>query len=158
MREGSKNLFRLGAYEPILSQLHDPRTGPAPIHKRLEAGGMSGAIAAYVCNPMLMVKSRLQAQTTGKESRFRYTGVADALLKIAREEGILGLWKGSHISALRSAVNTATNLTTYTMLKETLVDKEVLADGVTMHVTCCLNASISTCVAGNPLDVVSTRL
>ena len=44
------------------------------------------------------------------------------------------------------------------VLKETLVDKEVLADGVKLHVTCSLIASFSTCVAGNPLDVVRTRL
>jgi hypothetical protein len=53
LREGSKNLFRIGMFDPIIKILHDPRTesGPVPIWKRIVAGSTSGAMGALACNP-----------------------------------------------------------------------------------------------------------
>lgn len=35
VREASKAFFRIGAFKPILDQLHDPAAGPPPIYKRM---------------------------------------------------------------------------------------------------------------------------
>lgn len=44
------------------------------------------------------------------------------------------------------------------MMKEAFVNRDLLSEGVKLHVTCSLLASFATCTAGNPLDVVRTRL
>ena len=66
LREGSKNFFRIGLYDPILSLLHDPKTeGRVPAWKRLLAGSLSGVMGAFSCNPFELVKTRLQSEASG---------------------------------------------------------------------------------------------
>lgn len=49
-REGTKNIFRLGFYSPILSFVHDTKDGSvAPIYKRLFAGGTF--LPSYLTTP-----------------------------------------------------------------------------------------------------------
>lgn len=75
LREGSKNTFRIGMYDPIMSLLHDPARGSAPGWKRIAAGSMCGLMGAFSCNPFELVKTRLQAAsskvTVGKH-QFEY--------------------------------------------------------------------------------------
>ncbi len=48
---------------------------------------VEGALQAY---PLDLVRTRLSAQTKGQY----YTGIAHALRTIARDEGLLGLYRG----------------------------------------------------------------
>jgi hypothetical protein len=64
LREGSKNMFRIGMYDPIMSVLHDPAKGSAPGWKRILAGSMCGLMGAFSCNPFELVKTRLQSAST----------------------------------------------------------------------------------------------
>lgn len=64
LREGSKNTFRIGMYDPIMRVLHDPARGSAPGWKRILAGSMCGLMGAFSCNPFELVKTRLQAAST----------------------------------------------------------------------------------------------
>ena len=64
LREGSKNLFRIGMYDPIMSMLHDKNKGSAPGWKRILAGSMCGVMGAFSCNPFELVKTRLQSAST----------------------------------------------------------------------------------------------
>ena len=91
VREASKAFFRIGCFQPILDSIHDPSTGSAyatpgaptpaqqtasqagllltrlslaldrPAAKRMVSGMSSGAIAAIVCNPIELVKTRQQS-------------------------------------------------------------------------------------------------
>ena len=66
VREGTKNIFRIGCYDPILAQIHpdeDPKS--APVWKRLVAGATSGTVAAVSCNPVDIVKTRMQGKGAG---------------------------------------------------------------------------------------------
>ena len=62
VREASKAFFRIGCFQPILDAIHDPASGPAPAAKRMASGMSSGAIAALVCNPIELVKTRQRAE------------------------------------------------------------------------------------------------
>ena len=69
LRESTKNVFRLGLFDPILTLIHDRQTYPAiPIWKRFTAGALSGAVGALSCNPFELVKTRLQSQANAKIS------------------------------------------------------------------------------------------
>ncbi|BBN01553.1 solute carrier family 25 (mitochondrial folate transporter), member 32 [Marchantia polymorpha subsp. ruderalis] len=54
----------------------------------------AGSLVCLVTNPLWLVKTRLQLQAPGHGTQKPYTGVADALRSIVREEGLRGLYKG----------------------------------------------------------------
>lgn len=47
-----------------------------------------------VNNPLDVVKTRLQKQVVRPGKTPKYTGLAQACVVIAKEEGVLALWKG----------------------------------------------------------------
>ena len=63
-------------------------------HIRILAGITSGALAITCFQPTDVVKTRLQAQTSGKK---RYRGAVHAYMTIATQERITGLWKGEDL-------------------------------------------------------------
>lgn len=74
-----------------------------------------------VMSPADIVKVRLQCQTepyqgSQLESKPKYRGPLHCLFKIAREEGILGLYKGAGALALRDGPSFATYFLVYNTL------------------------------------------
>ena len=67
LREGSKNVFRIGLYDPIMNLIHDPKTHnkSAPAWKRMAVGSFCGIIGAFSCNPFELIKTRLQSNAAG---------------------------------------------------------------------------------------------
>lgn len=167
LREGSKNFFRIGLFHPILEQLHDGHKSSPPIWKRLLAGSISGAAGAIICNPIEIVKTRVQASSVAGNSvgyqGYKYTGLVDAFRCIARDEGIRGLWTGTGISTIRSILATSANMTVNSLSKEKLLHDHnfaflgfragPLTDGV-----CAMLSGLACVAANNPADVVRTRL
>ena len=123
IRESTKCFFRIGLYQPVMDALHPPTTeGVAPMWKRFAAGATSGATcaprtpsrplrgsryarpgaggrAALICNPLDLLKTRLQVQGSAFRSAahasVEYSGIGDALGKMVRREGVRGMWKGT---------------------------------------------------------------
>lgn len=157
VREGSKSFFRIGLYAPILNQLHEPSRGSAPMYVRMAAGMASGAIAALVCNPIELVKTRQQAGGAGA-STFQYAGPFDGLRQLHASEGLLGMWRGTGVSMLRSAAVTGPHLTTYSGVKEHFVQQQWLADAPPLHMLASLLGALAGIVCNQPLDVVRNRL
>lgn len=67
------------------------------------------------------------------------------------------LWRGAHVSALRSALATAANMPAYTMSKEKLLAAGY-ADSTPVHMFCGMVSGVATCTANNPVDVIRSRL
>ncbi|EGD79765.1 hypothetical protein PTSG_10750 [Salpingoeca rosetta] len=156
-REGTKNIFRIGAYEPILDGLKKLQgADKATIPTRIVAGAASGILASYTCNPLDLLKTRMQARDLiGLSANHGPITEVRALMK---EGGVARLWRGSHVSAFRSALATGTNLPAYTVVKEYLLQQRGLKDGTVVHVTSAMLAAFCTCVANNPVDVLRSRL
>lgn len=113
-------------YDPIMKLIHNPKEGSAPAWKRMAAGSLCGVMGALSCNPFELVKTRLQSSSTLEMAvghQHGYSGVWSALVSIYRNNGLLGLYRGSLLSMGRSIVGSGTNLTSYSMMKEYLVQK-----------------------------------
>uniref|UniRef100_A0A0C3SKZ6 Uncharacterized protein n=1 Tax=Guillardia theta (strain CCMP2712) TaxID=905079 RepID=A0A0C3SKZ6_GUITC len=146
IREGSKNFFRIGLFEPVLDQLHGTEHKTAPVWKRLVAGGISGAVGAMICNPIEIVKTRLQG--------YKYKGFLDSFRVITRQEGASALWLGTGISTIRSILATSANMTV-----NSIRQADFLCLPSSHHYGVCAMFSGLACVAANnPADVIRTRL
>lgn len=162
-RESSKNGFRLGMYDPIMTVLHDSKLNNGkspPPWKRVVVGSLCGAMGALSCNPFELVKTRLQSAANSKLSvghQHNYTGTWDALTKISKNDGMIGLYRGSTISVIRSIVGSGSNLAAYSLTKEHLMVNHNWKDGTMLDVTAGLGSGIVSCIFMNPIDVVRTR-
>jgi len=78
---------------------------------RFVASAIGAAIAETVTLPTDVVKVRLQLQQ--KQTGRQYSGVADCVVKTAREEGPLALWKGLVPALARQVSYTSLSLVIY---------------------------------------------
>lgn len=165
VRESSKNAFRLGLYEPCVVVLDrvmrtdsERSSAAVPMRTRMSAGMLTGALAAFICNPLDLLKTRLQADATGASA-------LDNMRGLLRDEGVLTLWRRGTVANIgRSALATGVALPVNARLKE-LWEKE-LAPCVPLlsrrpalrDTACALVSAAATTLVINPLDLIRTRL
>ncbi|KAF9426765.1 Mitochondrial oxaloacetate carrier protein [Podila epigama] len=165
LKESSKNIFRLGLYDPILNAMH-PLSYPgeastAPAWKRMIAGATCGAMGAISANPFELVKTRLQSHSAGNlavGNQYAYTGTFSALRTIIGTDGVMTLYRGSMISIARSMLGSAANLTTYSLLKDHARNNWGAQDGIMLDMGSSLVSAFVSVVVMNPMDVVRIRL
>ncbi|KAG0370507.1 mitochondrial carrier domain-containing protein [Gamsiella multidivaricata] len=165
LKESSKNIFRLGLYDPILNALH-PLNYPgevstAPAWKRMIAGATCGAMGAISANPFELIKTRLQSHSSGAlavGNQYAYKGTFSALRTIITNDGVKTLYRGSMISIARSMFGSAANLTTYSLLKDHARSNWGVQDGVMLDMMSSLVSAFVSVVVMNPMDVVRIRL
>lgn len=172
VREASKNAFRLGLYEPLVSALdsairpaaarNDPVRGATPpaMTSRVAAGAISGGLAAFLCNPLDLLKTRIQldpARGAGRTPR-------EALQQLLAAEGLAGLWRrGVLANVARSATATSLGLPVNYRLKEAVNANAaqlplLAARPAVRDAACALAAAVVVTITINPIDLVKTRL
>ncbi|OQR90193.1 Mitochondrial Carrier (MC) Family, partial [Achlya hypogyna] len=83
----------------------------------LAIGSVSGAVAQTVSYPFDSVKKRLQAQELGTK---RYAGMLDCFQKVAREEGVAALFRGTLPNLVRVVPYSAVMFASYEAAKKFL--------------------------------------
>lgn len=76
-------------------------------------GGLSGGMGPLCNNPLDVVKTRLQKQVISPGKTPKYTGLIQACMLIAKEEGVLALWKGITPRLMRIMPGQAITFMTY---------------------------------------------
>lgn len=160
LRQALYSTTRMGLYE-VLKQSWSKSSseGGFPVHKKIVAGLVAGGVGAAVGNPADLAMVRMQAD--GRlpfDERRNYRGVADALVRMVRQEGAASLWKGSGLTIQRAMVVTASQLATYDQAKESLIGRRVMKEGLGAHITASCAAGLVAAVASNPIDVMKTRI
>lgn len=102
--------LRIGLYGPIKHAL-GVSSSESGLIRKIAAGMLGGALAAGVCNPTDLIKTRLQAQGSTLRGPFAVLG------SVIRHEGVRGLWKGTTPSMARAALLTAAQCATYDEVK-----------------------------------------
>ncbi|KAG9480109.1 mitochondrial brown fat uncoupling protein 1 [Eleutherodactylus coqui] len=155
-RQMSFASIRIGLYDTV-KLFYTNGKEKAGIGSRILAGCTTGALAVTVAQPTDVVKVRFQAQITLQGVKKRYNGTMDAYKTIAREEGMRGLWKGTFPNVTRNAIVNCTELVTYDLIKESLLQYKLLTDNLPCHFVSAFGAGFCTTVIASPVDVVKTR-
>lgn len=93
---------RFGLFETARDKLHEIR-GKTDFAARVGVGAVTGGIAAYVSCPCEVAVVRLSNDSQLPEAERRnYKGVTDAMVRIAKEEGISAFWRGSNPFVFRA--------------------------------------------------------
>lgn len=125
---------------------------------RFGLGAIAGGIGATAVYPIDLVKTRMQNQKTLKGSSERlYKNSIDCFLKVVRNEGFVGLYKGLGPQLVGVAPEKAIKLTTNDVLRKFFTDAngeiyfplELVAGG---------GAGASQVIFTNPLEIVKIRL
>lgn len=160
LRQTLYSTTRMGIYDILKTKWSSDGSATAlPLHKKITAGLIAGAVGAAIGNPADVAMVRMQAD--GRlpiADRRNYRGVADALSQMVRSEGLGSLWRGSAMTVNRAMIVTASQLATYDQAKEAILAKRVLPDGLPTHVAASFAAGLVAAVASNPVDVIKTRV
>ncbi|KAJ1376364.1 Mitochondrial carrier protein [Sesbania bispinosa] len=103
LRDAPAHGFYFWTYEYTREKLHPGcrENCQESMNTMFIAGGLAG-IASWIFNyPTDVMKTRLQAQTP---SSMKYKGILDCVLKIIKEEGSFGLWRGFGATLVRAFV------------------------------------------------------
>ncbi|KAJ0233405.1 Mitochondrial uncoupling protein 5 [Hirschfeldia incana] len=159
LRQTLYSTTRMGLYDILKTKWTDPETRTIPLTQKLAAGFIAGGIGAAVGNPADVAMVRMQADgRLPLADRRNYKSVLDAIAQMVRGEGVTSLWRGSSMTINRAMLVTASQLATYDSVKETILEKGVMRDGLGTHVTSSFAAGFVASVASNPVDVIKTRV
>ncbi|KAJ9159176.1 hypothetical protein P3X46_024698 [Hevea brasiliensis] len=159
LRQTLYSTTRMGLYQVLKQKWAEPDTGNLPLLRKIVAGLVAGGVGAAVGNPADVAMVRMQAD--GRlpiEQRRNYKSVVDALTQMSKQEGIGSLWCGSGLTVNRAMIVTASQLASYDQIKEMILEKGVMSDGIGTHVTASFAAGFVAAVASNPIDVIKTRV
>lgn len=159
LRQTLYSTTRMGLYDILKKKWTDPNSGNLPLVSKIAAGLVAGAVGAAVGNPADVAMVRMQADgRLPPAQRRNYKSVVDAISRMARQEGIPSLWRGSSLTINRAMLVTASQLASYDQIKEMILEKGVMRDGLGTHVTASFAAGFVAAVASNPVDVIKTRV
>lgn len=165
IRQLTYSTARLGLFRVFsdklkeMSQSGDPtsRPPPLPLWKKAVAGLAAGGIAAAFGNPADLSLIRMQADATlPPEARRNYTGIVNAVTRIIKEEGVLGLWRGSFPTVLRAMSLNMGMLATNDQCKEMLAPS--LGHGWATTLTASAISGFFAVTLSLPFDFLKTRL
>lgn len=88
----------------------------------------------------------------------RYSGLFDALSKIIRAEGVLGLWKGVSASVQRAFLVNMGELACYDHAKRFIIKNQICDDNIYAHTLSSITSGLSATALSCPADVVKTRM
>ncbi|XP_057759912.1 mitochondrial uncoupling protein 5 [Arachis stenosperma] len=164
LRQTLYSTTRMGLYDLLKQKWSVPSPVPGgattmPLSRKIEAGLIAGGIGAAVGNPADVAMVRMQADgRLPPAQRRNYKSVVDAITKMAKQEGVASLWRGSSLTVNRAMLVTASQLASYDQFKEAILEKGLMRDGLGTHVTASFAAGFVAAVASNPVDVIKTRV
>jgi len=120
---------------------------------KIGAGIASGAVAAGICNPTDLVKTRMQAAGPGATM-----GPVAVMSSIVRQEGVVALWKGTTPSMVRAALLTAAQCATYDEVKMLFTRHLGWEDGIKTHLCVSAVAGLVTTTVTAPVDMIKTNM
>eukprot|EP00045_Choanoeca_perplexa_P003335 m.29937 g.29937 ORF g.29937 m.29937 type:complete len:302 (+) comp11989_c1_seq3:170-1075(+) len=158
LRQATYTTTRLGVYNTLFQ--HFSTDGqPPPFSYKVVIGLAAGATGAVVGTPAEVALIRMSSDGSLPAAERRgYTGVGNALTRIAKEEGVATLWRGCAPTVARAMVLNATQLASYSEAKQAIKRRTDMPDGVKLHFCASMISGLLTTLASMPVDIVKTRI
>lgn len=127
LRQGCNQAVNFTGYNLIKKEVMKRQdTTELASWQSLVIGGFSGGMGPIVNNPLDVVKTRLQKQVVHEGKTPKYTGLVQACVVVAKEEGVLALWKGITPRLLRIVPGQAITFMTYEFVSGQITQRGLL--------------------------------
>lgn len=127
LRQGCNQAVNFTGYNLIKKEvMRRQDTTELASWQSLVIGGFSGGMGPIVNNPLDVVKTRLQKQIVHEGKTPKYTGLVQACVVVAKEEGVLALWKGITPRLLRIVPGQAITFMTYEFVSGQITQRGLL--------------------------------
>jgi solute carrier family 25 oxoglutarate transporter 11 len=160
LRQAVYTTARLGFFDTFmgtLSRRAKEQGRNIGFSERAGAGLTAGGLAAVIGNPCDLALIRMQSDGLKPAAqRANYSSVIDALVRIARTEGIKSLWAGSYPTVVRAMALNFGQLAFFSEAKSRLTNSGL--SGQTQTLTASAIAGFFASFFSLPFDFVKTRL
>ncbi|KAH9294667.1 hypothetical protein KI387_038255 [Taxus chinensis] len=148
----------LGQVREFSNSFYNPRPG-LPWSSDTPKTLLSTIITLQVvASPADLIKVRMQADGCMGLKNPRYSGFADAIVKIIRADGVSGLWTGVLPNVQRAFLVNMGELACYDQAKRTIVGCSICDDNVYAHTLASMMSGLCATTLSCPADVVKTRM
>lgn len=121
-------------------------------------GGVGGTIGQFIASPFSMVRNQLQSAAAEKIAvghQHKHTSMTSALIKIYKEHGIRGLYRGALVSVPRGMMGSGSQIAAFGFTKDLLQQKSNLDATMISFLSGCMAGTVQTIVM-NPSGFFST--
>ncbi|KAI5362947.1 Putative mitochondrial carrier protein [Septoria linicola] len=161
LRQASYATLRLGFFDRFLAYATtraESQGRSVGFGERTVASLSAGGLAAALANPAEVALIRLQSDgMKPRDQRANYRSVVDALMRIAKAEGITALWSGAYPTIVRAMATNFGQLAFFSESKHQLKQHTSLSD---RNITFAASgvAGFFASFLGLPFDFLKTRL
>ncbi|CAK9834064.1 Mitochondrial 2-oxoglutarate/malate carrier protein [Anthophora retusa] len=159
VRQATYTTVRLGIYNQLQDYWKHKYTGMPNFGVLSLMAGTAGAMGAFVGTPAEVALVRMTADgRLPKEQRRNYKNVFHAFGKIAKDEGVTTLWRGSVATMGRAVVVNVSQLATYSQAKFLIAKKANMKEGIGLHFCASMLSGFLTTFNSMPFDITKTRI
>ncbi|KAH9514639.1 hypothetical protein Btru_023162 [Bulinus truncatus] len=154
LRQATYGTIKIGVYHSLKRTLvTDPVDETLAIN--VFCGVVAGMTSSSIANPTDVLKVRMQAR--GSKSS-EYENILNSFVKIYKQEGVAGLWRGVGPTAQRAAIVAGVELPVYDAVKKHIILSGYMGDTKGTHFLASFLAGFAGALASNPIDVCKTRM
>lgn len=158
LRQLTYSTTRFGVYEELKGAFTSGTSSPSFL-SLVAMASTSGLMGGVAGNPADVLNVRMQHDASlPPEKRRKYKHAIDGLIRMVREEGVAGLFRGVGPNSMRAVLMTASQLASYDGFKSVLLQNTSLRDDLTTHFTASFLAGFVATTVCSPVDVVKTRI
>lgn len=162
LRQWTYGSCRMGLYSYLLNEYRSKHAGDSPpLNGKLLLAGGAGAIGAFFATPAELSLVRMSADNKQPiEKRRGYSNVFNCITRIAKEEGLLAIYRGAGTTLLRAFVISAFLTGGTSQAKEMIgnANTGMAEEGIPLVMVSATIASFFANTAAMPFDVVKSRL
>ncbi|CAH8431759.1 unnamed protein product [Schistosoma turkestanicum] len=159
LRQATYSTARLGIYTNLFEQYTKRKKESPNFFTKISIAVTAGICGAFIGTPAEICLIRMTSDgRLPPAERLNYSNVFNALIRIAREEGVLTLWRGAVPTMGRAAVVNGAQLATYSQAKQKLLEIGHFTDGLGVHIMASLLSGFTTSVFSLPIDIAKTRI
>lgn len=162
-RQATYTTARMGLFNEFKNRLAATQKPgeAAPVWHAFICGFTAGALGAVAGNPADLTLIRMQADANlPLDQRRNYKNVFDALIRITREEGVMGLFAGVAPTVVRAAVLNTGMFASQDIAKNTFssLTGAPKTDLYKVQAPAALTAGFFAAACSLPLDMIKTRM